>query len=72
MGEILLKEQSGFERTESYVAYVCHFRSWTFKTYMHFRNLNMILGPGLLGTKGKYDRGFNLHMLLNDVAMRRR
>ncbi|KAF8607894.1 cytochrome P450 [Ceratobasidium sp. AG-I] len=35
MGEILLKEQNGFERTESYVA-----------------NLNMILGPGLLGSKG--------------------
>ncbi|CAE6513724.1 unnamed protein product [Rhizoctonia solani] len=35
MGEILLKEENGWERTESYVA-----------------NLKMVLGPGLLGTRG--------------------
>ncbi|QRV87424.1 cytochrome P450 family protein [Ceratobasidium sp. AG-Ba] len=35
MGEVLLKEQNGFERTESYVS-----------------NLNAVLGPGLLGSRG--------------------
>ncbi|KAJ1308817.1 hypothetical protein OPQ81_004505 [Rhizoctonia solani] len=35
MGEVLLKENGGWERTESYVA-----------------NLGMVLGPGLLATRG--------------------
>ncbi|KAH7343622.1 cytochrome P450 [Rhizoctonia solani] len=35
MGEILLKDEDGWERTESYV-----------------ENLKMVLGPGLLGTRG--------------------
>ncbi|KAG8690801.1 cytochrome P450-dit2 [Ceratobasidium sp. 394] len=55
MGEILLKEQNGFERTESYVS-----------------NLNMVLGPGLLGSKGAKHKAQRkiLASVFNSTALR--
>ncbi|KAF8681496.1 cytochrome p450 [Rhizoctonia solani] len=55
MGEVLLKEENGWERTESYTA-----------------NLNMVLGPGLLATRGakhKAQRKFSIHPLSAQVSI---
>ncbi|CAE6538021.1 unnamed protein product [Rhizoctonia solani] len=51
MGEVLLKEENGWERTESYVA-----------------NLNMVLGPGLLGTRGTKHKAQRKLPMLHDIS----